>query len=132
MSAAAQKPLINFREPQEEAFLCNLGVLGMVWRRQFGKSYTLAGICLDWMMETPGVLVTIISAAIRLGEENIRKEADIWRQTMTKLREGGREGGAELTTSSANDETMASCSTWTRSRTCSRIRSCARSSGSTT
>lgn len=98
--------LIKLRPPQEEAFLSTLGVLFLVWRRQFGKSYTLASIALDWMMETPGVLVTFMSAALRLGQENIRKEAEVWRQVTSALREelaGSREQGAKLTTSADDD-----------------------------
>jgi hypothetical protein len=95
---------LPLRPPQEEAFDCGLGVLGLVWRRQFGKSYTLAAITLEWMMQTPGVLVTLISAAIRLGEENIRKEMDIWRQVMTQLRSAVQEKGLKLTTTGDDDD----------------------------
>lgn len=95
--------LIQFREPQEEAFLSQLGLLALVWRRQFGKSYTLASIGLDWMMETPGVLVTYISAALRLGQENIRKEAEVWRQVMEVLRADMAKQGLSLTTTADDD-----------------------------
>jgi hypothetical protein len=96
--------IMNFRPPQEEAFLCDLGVLAIVWRRQFGKSYTLAAITLDWMMEAPDVLVTIISAAIRLGEENIRKEAEIWRSVMTQLKKAAKDADLLLTTNADDDK----------------------------
>ena len=92
------KPLISFRPPQEEAFFSTLGILFLVWRRQFGKSFTLASIALDWMMETEGRLVTFISAALVLGQENIRKEAEVWRSVTKQLRELARERGFKLTT----------------------------------
>lgn len=79
--------LVKFRPPQEEAFLSTLGILFLVWRRQFGKSYLLGNIGLDWMMETEGRLVTFISASLVLGQENIRKEAEVWRKVMQTFRD---------------------------------------------
>lgn len=96
--------LIQFRSPQEEAFLANYGLLFLIWRRQFGKSYTLAAKAIDWMMETPGVLVTFISAALRLGQENIRKEAEVWRNVMGQLKaEIDRQNLGQITTSADDD-----------------------------
>jgi hypothetical protein len=85
MEPQTQPSIIKLRPAQEEAFFCQWGVLGMIWRRQFGKSYDLGTIALDWMMETPGVLVTFISAALRLGMENIRKEKDIWAEVAASI-----------------------------------------------
>lgn len=97
------RPLIQFRPPQEEAFLSTLGLLFLIWRRQFGKSYTLAGKAIDWMMETPGILVTFISASLRLGQENIRKEAEVWRNVMEVLKKEVAKEGHDLTTSADDD-----------------------------
>ncbi len=102
-SPPAPKPLINFRPAQEEFFLSNVGVLAAVWRRQYGKSFTLCGIGLDWMMETPGVLVTYMSAAIRLGQENLRKEAEVWRSTMQELRKAAAQADLKLTSTADDD-----------------------------
>lgn len=46
----------------------------------------LSNEALDWMMETPGVLTSIISAAIALGTEIIVKEAQSWRDHLAKLK----------------------------------------------
>jgi hypothetical protein len=100
----ADKPIIKLRPAQEEAFLCPLRMLALIWRRQFGKSFTLANIALDWMMETPGVLVTIVSAAIRLGEENIRKEVEVWRIVMNALRAKAAEADLKLVTNADDDD----------------------------
>jgi hypothetical protein len=100
---AQPQPLIKFRQPQEEAFLCSYGLLFLIWRRQFGKSYTLAAKALDWMMETPGILVTFISAALRLGQENIRKEAEVWQQVMKQLKAEYAANGLAVTTTADDD-----------------------------
>ena len=96
--------LIKFRPAQEEAFLCNLGMLFLIWRRQFGKSFYLAGQSLDWMMETPGVLVTLMSAVMRMARENIRKEAEVWREMMGQLRKAALAGGFDFTTTADDDK----------------------------
>jgi hypothetical protein len=101
--APSPKPLIHFRPAQEEYFLSSSGVLAAVWRRQYGKSYTLGCIGLDWMMETPGILVTYMSAAIRLGQENLRKEAEVWRAVMQDLRKAAAESGHKLTSNADDD-----------------------------
>jgi hypothetical protein len=83
---AEPKPLIQLRPAQETVFASQAGLLGMIWRRQFGKSHTLGAIGLRWMMET--VCDTFyVSAAVRLGLENIRKEAAIWMTGFLALRE---------------------------------------------
>lgn len=61
--------------------------MARVWRRQGGKSFLLANEGLDWMMETPGCLTTIISAAIALGTEVLIKEAQAWQTHLRKLKE---------------------------------------------
>lgn len=98
-----RSPIVTLRPAQEEAFLSPLGVLALIWRRQFGKSFTLANISMDWMMDAPGILVTLISAAIRLGEENIRKEAEVWRMAMASLRAKAESRKLKLTTSADDD-----------------------------
>ena len=95
--------IIRLRPPQQKAFDCQLGLLALVWRRQFGKSYTLANIGLDWMMETEGVLVTFMSAALRLGQENIRKEAEVWREVTAALRKQVAANSLQLTTTADDD-----------------------------
>lgn len=97
------QPLIQFRPYQDEAFSQTLGILALVWARQRGKSYLLANIALDWMMaEVCDVIFA--SAAIRLGQENIRKEADVWRDVTQKLRAAAAAQGALLTTNADDDK----------------------------
>lgn len=57
-----------------------------LWRRQFGKSYTLGAWGLKKMGEMAGCSVFYVSAAIALGTENIRKEAEIWAAMTRALR----------------------------------------------
>ena len=78
-------PLLSLRAPQWEAFNCTERLLWLIWRRQFGKSYYFGAQALDWQMEEAGADVLIVSASIRLGAENIRKEAKVWRDVMESL-----------------------------------------------
>jgi hypothetical protein len=91
-------PLISLRAAQDEVFAHQAGLLALVWRRQFGKSYTLGNIALDWMMESVCTVI-FASAALRLGMENIRKEAEVWRQVTDTLRTRAAQTGCQLTTS---------------------------------
>lgn len=97
------EPLVNQRAYQEEVFGSVAGLLAMIWRRQSGKSYQLGNIGLDWMMESV-CLVVFASAALRLGVENIYKEAQIWTSVVAKLKERAREDGFKLTTSADDDK----------------------------
>jgi hypothetical protein len=83
-------PLISFRPAQEEAFWSPLGLLFLLWRRQFGKSRTLGAWGLKRMMERRNHSVFYCSAAIRLGVENIRKEAELWIECMRLFREAAK------------------------------------------
>lgn len=85
-----QKPIINLRAYQQSVFRHQAGILAQIWRRQSGKSYYLGVTGLDWMMER--ICDTFyVSAAVRLGVENIRKEAAIWADCFAALqRLGGR------------------------------------------
>lgn len=79
-------PLVQLRRYQSHVFRVPLGILFFIWRRQCGKSFGLGLIGLDWMMETPGATVVFMSAALRLGMENIRKEAEVWRSVTQQMR----------------------------------------------
>lgn len=82
----AKAGVVPFRPYQRAGFRYPARRLGYVWRRQGGKSYLLGNEALDWMMETPGVLTSIISAAISLGTEVIVKEAQSWREHLARLK----------------------------------------------
>jgi hypothetical protein len=77
-------------------------MLAFVERRQAGKSYKLACIALDWMMESVCDVI-FASAALRLGQENIRKEAEVWRNATLTLRDVAAAAGKKLTTSADDD-----------------------------
>lgn len=90
------QPLVQYRPYQAAARALNhLGLLAEIWRRQAGKSYYLGGTALEWMMERPCDVI-FVSAALRLGQENIRKEAQIWRDGIAEARQRARELGAKL------------------------------------
>jgi hypothetical protein len=95
-------PIITQRAYQEEVFRHEAGLLAMIWRRQSGKSYGLGMTGLDWMMES---ICTVIfaSAALRLGMENILKEAEVWRQVTETLRTLSTAAGFRLTSNAEDD-----------------------------
>jgi hypothetical protein len=90
-------PILKLRQYQREAFAAELRRLFLLWSRQKGKSYTLASKSIDWMMKTPGALVTFISASVALGTEIVLKEAKIWSDILTILRGAADRAGLRLT-----------------------------------
>lgn len=96
--APVQAGVVPFRAYQRAAFRYPVRRLGYVWRRQGGKSYLLGNEALDWMMETPGVLTSIISAAIALGTEVIVKEAQSWREHLARLKRAAEANKLKLET----------------------------------
>lgn len=95
---APKKGVVPFRTYQRAGFRYPSRRLGYVWRRQGGKSYLLGNEALDWMMETPGVLTSIISAAIALGTEIIVKEAQSWREHLARLKTAAQAQNLKLET----------------------------------
>ncbi len=95
-------PIIKLRPYQMEVFRNNIGMMAFVWRRQSGKSFVLGNIGLDWMMERVCDVI-YASAAVRLGQENIRKEAEVWRIVTQALRARSAEAGGMLTTNADDD-----------------------------
>lgn len=102
MSPQAE-PVVKQRPYADEVFWELAGMLAMIWRRQAGKSFTLGNIGLSWMMES---LCTVVfaSAALRLGVENIYKEAQIWANVVKALKERAEANGFHLTTSADDDK----------------------------
>lgn len=94
--------LVKLRPYGEEAFRHPAGLMAWIYRRQAGKSYGLGITGLDWMMETVCTVI-FASAALRLGMENILKEAEIWQQVTGKLRELAAVSGNLVTTSADDD-----------------------------
>lgn len=97
-------PLVQLRPAQRAVFRSPLGILFFIWRRQCGKSYGLAHIGLDWMLETAGATVVFMSAALRLGQENIRKEAEIWREVTNLMRRDMDAQGQYKISTNADDD----------------------------
>ena len=95
------EPLVKLRPYGEEAFRHPAGLLAWLYRRQSGKSYGLGITALDWMMESV-CSVIFASAALRLGTENILKEAEVWRKMTETMRAVSTTAGYALT-SSADD-----------------------------
>lgn len=96
-------PIINLRPYQAEAFRHSAGMLAWLYRRQAGKSYGLGLTALDWMMEQVCTVI-FASAALRLGMENILKEAEVWRNVTAHLRDTSAKAGNKLTTSADDDK----------------------------
>lgn len=82
----APDPLVKFRGYQSEAFWKSIRMLFLLWRRQAGKSFTLANKALYRMMTRRNHLCVFCSASIVLGSEFIRKEAEVWQAVMEKYR----------------------------------------------
>jgi hypothetical protein len=89
-------PLIGFRPGQDDFFWCDNGLAAALWRRQFGKSRTLGSWGLKMMGEMPGCSVFYVSAAIALGSENIRKEAQLWAEMLGMLKSQAAAAGQSL------------------------------------
>lgn len=96
-------PIITLRPSQLAVFRMDIGMMAFLWRRQLGKSFTLGNIALDWMMESVCDVI-FASAAVRLGQENIRKEAEVWRIVTTALRKAAAARNGKLTTNADDDK----------------------------
>ena len=72
------EPLIKFREYQLPVFQDRTtGILILWWSRQIGKSFTLAGWCVDRLLTRPGRLVTVLSNSKDNGAEFALKCVEI-------------------------------------------------------
>ena len=83
--SATPSPLVSLRPYQLRARSMEQGIAALIQRRQSGKSFVLGIIGLEWMMESV-CSVLFMSASLRLGIENIRKEAEVWRYVTAQLR----------------------------------------------
>jgi len=93
-----KNPLIPLRSYSVEPFWRDeLGLLFLLWRRQTGKTYTMASRALRRMMERPGLLVTFASASINVGAEMIQKEAAVWSNALSAFKKYAEANGKHLT-----------------------------------
>lgn len=97
------KPLINMRPYQAASFRRKEGLFCRVWRRQSGKSFTLGCEALDLMMADV-CNVVFASAALRLGQENLLKEAEVWRSIIAVMRKAAVAGKYKVVTSADDDK----------------------------
>lgn len=93
-----QQPLINFLPAQAEVFWAQLRIFFMLWRRQYGKSFTLGAKAMDRMMSRKNHSVYFVSASILMGQENIMKEIAIWNILLDAYRKAAESKGQKLTT----------------------------------
>lgn len=68
----------------------------LLWRRQGGKSTTLATGALMEMMTTPGRLVTYASASLLLGREIVIKEAEVLQRAIKEFGEQAKRAQLKL------------------------------------
>lgn len=88
---------IQFLPPQQEVFWAQFRIFFMLWRRQLGKSFVLGAKALSRMMQRRGHSVFFVSASIALGQENIRKEAEVWQHLLEYFRQVADQGGLRMT-----------------------------------
>lgn len=69
----------------------------MLWRRQFGKSFTIGGKAMSRMMTRRNHSVFVVSASILMGQENIRKEVEVWNILQDRYRRIAEANGQKLT-----------------------------------
>ncbi len=82
-----EEPMVKMRPYAVEPFWNDdLRTVWWIWARQKGKSFTAAAKALRRMMQISGLLSVFVSASIRLGQEFIRKEAQIWLDVMNRFR----------------------------------------------
>lgn len=93
-------PLLPLRPYQVPVFWRDdLGLFIIYWRRQSGKSRTLASKALRRMMENRGLLVTYASASLNLGREFVVKGAQLWWEALDKFKAAAESNNLLLDTS---------------------------------
>lgn len=96
MTAATSMPLVNLMTFQQTAFWLKFRVCYFLWRRQSGKSYTIASKAIDKMLSKAGLSCFFVSASLGTGEEVIEKGAAIWYDALTRLKAAEESLGKKL------------------------------------
>lgn len=96
------QPLIKFLPPQEEIFWCKARIIFMLWRRQFGKSFTIGAKATSRMMTLRAHSIFVVSASILMGQENILKEVAVWNILLDYYRKIAADNGQLLTSNIDN------------------------------
>lgn len=73
---------VNLLAFQDAAFCVAFRICFFMWRRQGGKSYTIASKAIDRMIEKPWRNCFFVSASIATGKEIVEKEATIWHDAL--------------------------------------------------
>lgn len=81
-----RQPINKLRPYQAEPFWKTQRRLFLLWRRQLGKSHTLASKALLRMMQKKDHLCVFVSASIALGSEFLLKEALVWSRVMGEFK----------------------------------------------
>ena len=84
--APSDAPIISLLPFQQVAMALTLRIVFFCWRRQAGKSHTIAAKAISRMLERPGRSCFFVSASIATGKEVIEKEASIWHDALQKLK----------------------------------------------
>lgn len=87
---------VNLLPFQDEAFWTKFRICFFTWRRQGGKSYTIASKAIDRMIEKAGRSCFFVSASISTGKEIVEKEAAIWHAALADLQAAQERLGKEL------------------------------------
>lgn len=77
---------INLLSFQDAAFWVVFRICFFLWRRQAGKSYTIASKAIGRMLEKAGRSCFFVSASIATGKEIVEKEATIWHDALAALK----------------------------------------------
>lgn len=101
---ASPSPIINLREYQQEVFDVTARELFLLWKRQSGKSHLFGAKAFQRMARIKGHSVFFVNASILMGQENILKEAAIWRELMDYARKLMADRGLRLTTNGDDDD----------------------------
>lgn len=65
----------------------NFGILGLLWRRQSGKTLTFSWQSTRWMLQHPGCLVTYASCSLSVGAELTEREVQMLNRIVEAMRQ---------------------------------------------
>lgn len=77
---------VNLLSFQDASFWVAFRICFFLWRRQAGKSYTIASKAIDRMLEQAGRSCFFVSASISTGKELVEKEAAIWHAALAEVK----------------------------------------------
>lgn len=115
--------LVDLLPFQQQAFwgADDIGFVLWLWRRQAGKTTTMANLALRRMMESTWRLVTYASASIAVGGEMLIREAQVWREALDKWRRLVQDRGQQLTTNADDCDFDAFCDLFEHSKVEARL-----------